>query len=248
MRVLKLFFLIFLCVYLLPAIMSGAVWWLADRPLSWHQADWSSAALLPPPQADAEAAFYILAARTGGLKGAVADHSWIVMKSAGESRYERFDVVGWGMPVRRNSQPPDGRWYSNEPRIVFARRGSEAAAILPKVRAAIATYPFAMAGGYQIFPGPNSNTFTAFVMREVPEIDVALPPVAVGRDYPVGGRLVSIDPDGRDVRVSFWGYAGIAVGAKTGFELNLLGLVAGIDPARLGIKIPAFGAFSLLQS
>ena len=248
MRVLKLFFLIFLCVYLLPALMSGAVWWFAERPLSWRQADWSSAALLPPATADREAALYILAARTGGMKGAVADHSWIVMKSAGESRYERFDVVGWGMPVRRNSQPPDGRWYSNEPRVVFARRGGEADAMVPKVRAAIAAYPYAMAGGYHIFPGPNSNTFTAYVMRQVPGIDVALPTVAVGRDYPVDRRFVSIDPDGRDVRISLWGYAGVAAGAKTGFEVNLLGLVAGIDPARLGVKIPAFGTFSLLRS
>ena len=57
----------------------------------------------------------MLAARTGGLKGAVSVHSWILLKPAGAGEYERWDKVGWGMPVRRNSRAADGRYsvFSN---------------------------------------------------------------------------------------------------------------------------------------
>ena len=56
-----------------------------------------------------------MAARTGGLKGAFSVHTWIVIKKAGAKAYERYDKVGWGMPIRRNAYPADGRWYSNVP-------------------------------------------------------------------------------------------------------------------------------------
>ena len=36
---------------------------------------------------------------------------------------------------------------------------------------------------YKAFPGPNSNTFTAWVAAKVPELDVALPFSAIGRSY-----------------------------------------------------------------
>ena len=42
-------------------------------------------------------------------------------------------------------------------------------------------YPYA--DSYRVWPGPNSNTFTAFVLREVPELRVDLPPTAIGKDY-----------------------------------------------------------------
>ena len=38
-------------------------------------------------------------------------HSWIVLKRAGASDWTRYDVVGWGNPVRINGWPADGRWY-----------------------------------------------------------------------------------------------------------------------------------------
>lgn len=233
-------------VYLLPAALAALLWWTGEHPVSWRQADWSSAALLPAASASDEAALYILAARTGGLKGALADHSWIVIKDKGASAYDRWDKVGWGTPIRRNSRPADGRWYSNDPRVVTRITGARAEALIPGVRAAIAAYPYAERGGYNIFPGPNSNTFVAHVMRAVPGIDATLPAAAVGRDYPSEGRFLSIDLDRRELRLSLWGYAGLVAGWKSGLEVNFLGLVAGLDPLRLAVTVPAFGTFALL--
>src|SRR5690606_2069039 len=110
----------------------------------------------------------------------------------------RWDKVGWGMPVRRNSRAADGRWYSNAPLVVHSVRGAEAERLLPHFEAAIEAYPFAHAGGYRIWPGPNSNSFVAHVLREVPEFGAVLPANAVGRDYRPGMLAFDITPDWSD--------------------------------------------------
>ncbi|MBB4004961.1 MAG: DUF3750 domain-containing protein [Aurantimonas endophytica] len=243
---LKLLLIVIAGVYLLPAALAALLWWSGDHPSSWRQADWSSSRILPTPQDGSDAALYILAARTGGMKGAVSEHSWIVVKDKDASAYERWDKVGWGIPIRHNHRPADGLWYSNVPKIIVGVTGAQAERLIPQVRAAIAAYPFAEAGGYTMFPGPNSNSFVAHVMRAVPGIDASLPVAAVGRDYPSDGRLVVLDTERGEIRLSLWGYAGVVVGWKSGLEVNLLGLVAGVDPRHLAVKVPAFGTYSLL--
>jgi hypothetical protein len=245
MRLLKILLLGVAVVYVAPVLLSALLFWTGDHPASWHAADWTSAKVLPAPAASETAAVYVMSARTGGLKGAVATHSWIVVKEKGATRYERWDKVGWGQPVRHDAYPADGRWYSNLPEIVVGRHGAEAEALIPAIRAAVAAYPFAMRGGYHIFPGPNSNTFVAFVLAHTAGLAATLPPVAVGRDYPVERQMIALDRDRGELRLSLFGYAGVTVGRLSGFEVNLLGLVAGFDPARLAIKIPAFGTLSL---
>ncbi|BDA86021.1 hypothetical protein Sa4125_35630 [Aureimonas sp. SA4125] len=245
MRLFKILLLTLGVVYVAPALLAATLFWFGDHPASWGSADWSSAKMLPDPAASSEAAVYVMSARTGGLKGAISSHSWIVVKEKGARRYERWDKVGWGAPIRHNAYAADGRWYSNAPEIVVGRHGAEAEGLIPKIRAAVAAYPFAERGGYHIFPGPNSNTFVAFVLAETAGLAAALPPVAVGRDYPVGRDLVTLDRERGELRLSLFGYAGITIGRMSGFEVNLLGLVAGIDPERLAVKIPAFGTFAL---
>ena len=78
-------------------------------------------------------------------------------------------------------------------------------------------------------------------MRTVPGLGAFLPPAAVGRDFPVDGSLFSIDAERGEMRITLWGYAGLAIGRDVGFEVNILGLVAGFDPSRLKLKVPAFG-------
>lgn len=241
MRFFKRLFLAIAVIYLLPAIAAAGWWALKERPQSWREAKWTSAGVLPKPDADSEAAIYILSASTGGMKGAVASHSWIVTKGAGDTAYNRYDKVGWGSPIRRNNYQPDAYWYSNTPHIVRALKGPEAQALIPKVEAAIQSYPYAATGDYRIYPGPNSNSFVAHVLRTVPEVGAVLPPDAVGRDFLTDGRFFEIDPDGRDMHATLYGLIGFAAGARSGFEVHFMGLVAGVDIANPGVKIPAFG-------
>jgi hypothetical protein len=241
MKILRRLFLAFAVIYLLPALASAGLWYFKERPQTWRDADWSSAHILPEPSARPQAAIYVFSATTGGMKGAVASHAWIVTKDEGASSYNRYEKVGWGKPVRKNAYQADGRWYSNEPRIVTVVTGEEAKRLIPKVEQAIAAYPYSTPGAYRLWPGPNSNTFVAHVLRSVPELDVVLPPDAVGRDYLPEGRLFLVDADGRDLHATLYGIAGISAGWRSGLELHFMGLVAGIDIVRPGIKIPAIG-------
>ena len=88
--------------------------------------------------------------------------------------------------------------------------------------------------------GPNSNTFTATVLRAVPQLETTLPSNAVGKDfrpYPYLGLTDS----GTGIEASLWGLLGVKVGWIEGIEVNFLGLVAGLDLRHPAVKLPGFG-------
>ncbi len=103
----------------------------------------------------------------------------------------------------------------------------------------MASYPYPHE--YRAWPGPNSNTFVAHVARRVPEIGLALPANAIGKDFLPGGAVVGAAPSGTGVQVSLFGLAGLLVAVKEGIEINLLGLNIGIDFGMPGLKLPAVG-------
>lgn len=248
MRFVSRLLLVVMLVFALPAAATAAWWSLKDRPDSWRAADWSASGVLTDPARDEEAAVYLMAARTGGLKGAVSVHTWIVMKNEGGGAYERYDKVGWGTPVRRNGYAADALWYSNTPRIVHAVHGEKAAALVPRFQAAIEDYPYAHSGDYRIWPGPNSNSFIAHLLRAVPEFGGRMPPNAVGRDFAPRPAAFRRSADGRDIHATLGGFVGFAAGWNSGFEIHLGGLVAGIDISRPALKIPAYGRLELLPA
>jgi|GEM_PF-2966299 len=154
--------------FLLP-VAASALWWTTlDRPGGWRAADWGASGILPAAAALPDAAIHVMAARTGGFKGAVSVHSWLVWKSADATTWSRAEVVGWGHPVRRDAYAADARWYSNQPQIIGSVTGPKAAALIPAVEATVDAYPFNHLGSYVIWPGPNSNTFVAHILRENP--------------------------------------------------------------------------------
>jgi hypothetical protein len=229
-----------LLIFVAPVLAHGALWIWQGYPPSWRAADWSSAGTLPSPRAERQASIRVMAARTGGLKGAVATHTWLLLKPEGATGYDRYEVVGWGSPVHHNSQPPDGRWYSNEPRAIYTLKGPEAAQLIPKIEAAIRDYRFVRRGSYRIWPGPNSNTFVATVLASVPELGAELPPTAIGRDFPAG-RWIARLPDG-GWSLSLGGFVGVRLGAREGVEVSLGGLVAGVRFNDFAVLLPGFGA------
>jgi hypothetical protein len=220
-----------------------ALWFVyqGDAATGWSRANWTSAGLLSPPSEASPALIRIYSARTGRWRGVVAHHSWIVVKEEGAARYSRFDKVGWGSPIRNDGWDPDGRWFSNLPETIVAIDGEEAARLIPRIREAVEAYPYRGPRDYRAWPGPNSNTFVAYVAGEVPELRTALPPTALGKDWVPESFFIGPTISGTGLRVSVAGYAGISIGWVEGVELNLLGLVAGIDPRRVGIKLPGWG-------
>jgi hypothetical protein len=181
-----------------------------------------------------------MSGRTGGLKGVFAVHSWIVLKPASAHKWTRYDVAGWGNPIKINNWPADGLWYGSRPVVVADVAGKQAEALIPKIEAAVAAYQYRDAGDYRLWPGPNSNTFVASVLRAVPEIGAELPPNAIGRDFrPLPYAGLSDSRTG--IELNLCGLLGIKFGLVEGVEVNVLGLVAGIDLRHFGIKLPGVG-------
>lgn len=242
----RLLLLVVLALFVLP-LGSHALWWMArgNAAPDWAVADWSSAGLLARPRSDDPAMVRVYAARVGRWRGIFAHHSWIAIKEAGAPRFTRYDVVGWGLPVRTDGWAADGRWFGNTPEPVLSLNGEAAARAIPAIRAAVADYPYRALGSYAAWPGPNSNTFAAHVLARIPGIATTLPPTALGKDWTPPGRLVERTPSGTGLRIGIGGYAGLTLGWVEGIELNLFGLVAGIDLRRPALKLPGWGRIGL---
>ena len=238
MRFLVLPLAAFLLIFAAPIGLKAALSW-RDLDPDWWSADRSSAGLLDPA-VSGPAAVRVYAARTVRWRGIFAVHSWVVVKEAGKP-YERYDLTAWGDPIRVNGFAPDGRWFGQTPDLVYGADGPEAAALVPRIKAAIAAYRYSKRGDYAAWPGPNSNTFVAAVMAAVPEAAVSLPPTAIGKDFPYDGRWIGLTPSRTGVFATLGGYAGLTLGWVEGLEINLFGAVAGLDIRRPAIKLPGFG-------
>jgi hypothetical protein len=243
----KIIMLTLLTLFLLPVAARAALFAFEDRPGSWRNADWSSIGALPPAAAHPQARILVLSGRTGGLKGVVAVHSWIVFKRQNAANWTRYDVVGWGNPVRLNGWAPDGRWFGTAPTVVADVKGDKAEAMIPAIERAVKDYRYSNDGDYRLWPGPNSNSFVAAILRAVPQMQAVMPPNAIGRDFRPSPYLGWTD-SGTGVEANLFGLLGLKAGWVEGFEMNVLGLVAGFDIRQPALKLPAFGRIGLASS
>jgi Protein of unknown function (DUF3750) len=211
-------------------------------------ADWRTASrepvgLAPDPALHPEAVVQVYAARTVGWRGAFGVHTWVAVKPARATAYTVYEVIGWKLrwddtAVSIRERAADGRWFGNAPEVLADKRGAEAEALIPRIGKAAESYPYAKE--YSAWPGPNSNTFTAWITREVPELRADLPPTAIGKDY-LGGSVFAAAPSGSGGQFSVAGIFGLTVSTVEGVELNLLGLTFGIDPWPPALKLPLLG-------
>ena len=240
-RLMKLISIGFFALFVLPLATHAAWWATNNRDWSWSRANWSSSGILPPAARDPAAVVHVLAGRTGGWKGVFAHHTWVLVKPAGAPRYTRYDVVGWGRPVRTDNWAPDGRWYGNTPSILVTLTGRRAAEAIGNIEKAVADYPFSAPGSYRAWPGPNSNTFIAHIAREVPELAAGLLPTAIGKDFTPGPVFVGMTPSRTGFQVSAKGLLGVTIAWVEGVEISFLGAVTGLDVRRPALKLPGWG-------
>lgn len=152
----------------------------------WRTASRESVGTAPDPRATREAVLQVYGASTWGWRGWFAIHTWIAAKRTGENSYTVYEVVGWrlrrGQPLVRIEQDlPDRYWYGEKPRLLREHRGAGVDRLIDQVDKAARSYPWPTI--YEAFPGPNSNTFTAWVARQVPALDLQLPFSAIGSGY-----------------------------------------------------------------
>lgn len=229
-----------------PVLIAGGLYYFSDEQPPWWDAKFQSSGQAPLAQEHEAAVVQIYAARAYRWRGVFAVHTWIAYKKHGSDAYERYDVIGWNVvPLTRNRGAGDADWFGRAPELIYDERGEKAALLIPKLEQAIANYPYGGRGGYTTWPGPNSNTFVAHVLRQIPEIDAAMPPHAVGKDFGTSWLSVLETPSNTGWQVSFKGYAGFAVGLVEGVELHFLGETLGVDFLRPALKFPGLGRLGM---
>lgn len=144
------------------------------------------AGIAPSPKTNRDAVLQIYGAPAWGWRGWFAIHTWVAAKPSNADSYTVYEVIGWrqrrGLPVVRiENDHPDRYWYGERPRLLKEFRGHGVDKLIAAVDQAAKSYPWP--GTYKAFPGPNSNTFTAWIARQVPELGLELPFTAIGSGY-----------------------------------------------------------------
>ena len=203
------------------------------------------AGLAPDPETTKEAVVQVYGARTMGVKGLFGVHTWIAVKPTDAPSWTVYEIIGWRLRwsdtalVIRERQP-DAPWFGSQAELYGEKRGERVDEIIARIDKLARAYPYA--NTYTLWPGPNSNTFVAWIARQVPELQADLPATAVGKDY-LGSKFVSTAPSGTGFQFTLAGLLGIAAGPVEGFELNILGLNFGVSGS--GVKLPVAGRVSL---
>jgi hypothetical protein len=174
-----------------------------------------------------------------GPLGCLARHHYFVVFDPVSGRVQRWDLWqypnaggdSWGH-VHRNLMSPDSGTGGGPPRLERRWHGDEARALL----AALGRpdeYPYR--GGYVALPGPNCNTYVAWVLRQA-GVSLDLDPRALGKDYlgPVGTGLTTT---GTGVQAEST-LLGAKVGLRDGAELHLLTFTFGVDVWPPAVKTP----------
>ena len=121
------------------------------------------------------------------LIGAIAEHYWFVVfnDDAGDCRrwevWQTMDAGGKSFGhLHCDLKEPDADVGGGPTRVVTEWNGESASRISFILEGSEKDYPYRER--YLPWPGPNSNTFVAWVLRKA-EIEFPLPWKAMGKDY-----------------------------------------------------------------
>ena len=213
----------------------GKAWWEASR---------QSSGVSPNPEKVMDAVIQVFAARAFSWRGIFGVHTWISVKPTNASEYTVYQLVGWRL--RRGEDAvviqrdiPDRLWYDAIPELLLDVRGEGVDELIKKIDKAAKTYPYR--NTYSVWPGPNSNTFIAWIGRLVPELRLDLPPTAIGKDWLGNTKFFSSTPSGTGYQFSILGLLGVLLGVEEGLEINILGLNFGIDVFDMSLRLPGIG-------
>lgn len=171
--------------------------------------------------------------------GYIAAHPHFLTFDPAEGRWHRWDLwqypnqggTSWGHVHRDLLSPPDGVG-GGPPHIAREWRGDEARAILGAL-ARSDEYPHR--DEYLAWPGPNSATYPAWVLREA-GVSADMDPRGIGRDY--HGRIGAGRTTTRTGVQAECAMLGVKVGLEDGVELHFLCFTFGIDVWPPAIKTP----------
>lgn len=189
----------------------------------------------PPPQLTVE----LRSATIPGALEPIGCHCWYVTHDSRTGERHRWEVrheqgmggQSWGY-VHRDSRKPDDDIGGGPYRIERVWTGEEARRLVAALQRS-PEYPHR--DEYRYWPGPNSNTYAAWVLKES-GVQGELPPTAVGKDYtPLASAGVT--PSGTGVQLDT-APAGLKIGAREGVEAHVLGLTFGVQVWPPAIELP----------
>ncbi len=240
-----------LVFWLLLLMLAGPLWMLLFGPINlhanWRTASQKSAGIVDTNKYPKQSRVLVFAGRAFSWRGAFAVHTWIAIRKAGNQQFTVYQVVGWRAWMGRSAivieqAAPDREWYGNKPFVLADIHGPLADQAIEHLTRAVAKYPYPRK--YWLWPGPNSNSFTAYLLRQTPELTAALPATALGKDYLINNHFWAPTPSNSGYQLSFFGIFGLTLARKEGFEINIMGLVIGLNWQQKALTIPGIGAIS----
>jgi hypothetical protein len=172
------------------------------------------------------------------LLSPIAVHHWFVVLDPETGDRERWEVwqerdrggESWAH-VHRNLMHPD-RGVGGGPCMIAAEWRGEAARAVRSALLEAPRYPFR--AKYRFWPGPNSNTFAAWVLERA-GVEEPLDPRAIGKDYlGLFGVRISRRPFRLQLETPLFGFRL----APRGLECRLLCLTCGFYLRPPGILTP----------
>ena len=211
---------------------------------SWRDASRKSTGIAPKASELKEDIVQVYYARAFSWRGYFGIHPWIAWKKKNEKQYTVAQVTSWNIRTYKTSvhmanDLPDRLWYDSFPTVLFEARGEKAQKIIKQLKPLIRKYPFK--DRYNVWPGPNSNTFVSYLIRNIQEINVELPSTAIGKDYLGNSQFLSNTASNTGFVFSLFGVLGLTLGAQEGVEFNLFGLHFGLDIWPPALKVPFIG-------
>lgn len=197
---------------------------------------------------------------------AFAHHAWIELRESGSGNWTLLEInSGVQIKTIGDDLALANERWSTPVRVLASWHGDEAARLIPLLLEATRdeidaneelspdpseqarrkywartystpypNHPWRL--DYESWPGPNSNTFVANLLRAVPGMGAELDHNSVGKDWVEGLRLGRTD-DGLGVEVDAT-FLGAAIGLYQGLELHMIGLTAGVSFWPPSLKIP----------
>jgi hypothetical protein len=188
-----------------------------------------------PDQAEARLSY----ARLPSILKPVAAHAFLLSYDPRTRQWNRWEVwqdssqceTSWGH-VHLNLLAPQSGVGGGRPWTARVWHGDEARRLTEVLHRA-GTYPDR--DRYAPWPGPNSNTFAAWVFNEA-GVPVDFSPLAIGKDHRgwIGGG-VSSTRTGLQLETPV---LGIKAGVKDGVEIHVLALTVGVDLWPPALKTP----------
>jgi len=169
----------------------------------------------------------------------LAVHYWFVVFSPEIKEWERWELwqdtnaggTSWGHIHKNLMYPGDG--VGGGPSVIEMEWRGAVAQNIYAVLNAPARYPYRDV--YLPWPGPNSNTYIAWILRQS-QAAYDLDPRAIGKDY-LGYLGGSVTTTGTGLQIES-PVLGVKVGFYDGVELHLLCFTLGIDVWTPALKTP----------